>query len=68
MNVAPQWQAFNGGNWYYLEDGTRDFVEERKNDLVVYTGTSGVLELENTNGDPVEIWLNPDDNRLPVPL
>ena len=64
VNVAPQWQAFNGlwekktlkkffltefyagGNWMYFENGLRDFVTERKIDLVVYTGTHGVCQLE----------------------
>lgn len=71
MNVAPQWQVFNGQNWFYLEDGTRDFVEGKGNlDVVIYTGTSGVLELLDTNQNKVEIWLyseNSNDLRLPVP-
>ena len=55
VNVAPQWQAFNGeevkrsweysdfsflgGNWMYFENGCRDFAVDRQLDLVVYTGT-----------------------------
>ena len=38
INVSPQWQAFNGGNWMYFENGVRDFVVERQMDIVVYTG------------------------------
>ena len=38
INVSPQWQAFNGGNWMYFEGGVRDFVVERQMDIVVYTG------------------------------
>ena len=30
----------------YFENGLRDFVTERKIDLVVYTGTHGVCQLE----------------------
>jgi len=66
VNVAPQWQAFNGGNWMYFENGLRDFVTERKIDLVVYTGTHGVCQLEDTDGVMVDIFLYLPD-RLPVP-
>ena len=38
INVSPQWQAFNGGNWMFFENGVRDFVVERALDIVVYTG------------------------------
>jgi len=38
---------------------------ERELDLVVYTGTHGVLELEDINGDLVDIYLHGD--QLPVP-
>ena len=54
INVAPQWQSFNGrlstlikstyatfllgGNWMWFENGCRDFADERGVDLVVYTG------------------------------
>ena len=38
INVSPQWQAFNGGNWMYFEGSVRDFVVERQMDIVVYTG------------------------------
>jgi len=66
VNVAPQWQSFNGGNWMYFENGCRDFVDQRGIDLVVYTGTHGVCELEDINGNMVEIFLY-NGNELPVP-
>jgi hypothetical protein len=35
---------------------------------VVYTGTHGILELKDVDGNPVEIWLSETDRRrLPVP-
>ena len=43
INVSPQWQAFNGGNWMYFENGVRDFVVERQMDVVVYTGGHCIL-------------------------
>eukprot|EP00095_Tigriopus_kingsejongensis_P008765 maker-scaffold151_size306168-snap-gene-0.6 protein:Tk08765 transcript:maker-scaffold151_size306168-snap-gene-0.6-mRNA-1 annotation:"duplex-specific nuclease" len=67
MNVAPQWQVFNGGNWYYLESATRDFVEERGAPLDVYSGTHGICQLADVNGVKVDLWLRPEFNQLPVP-
>ncbi|TRY70030.1 hypothetical protein TCAL_15017 [Tigriopus californicus] len=67
MNVAPQWQVFNGGNWYYLESAVRDFVEAKDKPLHLYTGTNGVCQLEDVNGSKVEIWLYPEENKIPVP-
>jgi DNA/RNA endonuclease G (NUC1) len=66
-NVAPQWQCFNGGNWAYLENGVRTFVAAYGADLDVYTGTHGVLELDDVDGNKVEIWLYPEGAALPVP-
>ena len=66
-NVAPQWQGFNAGNWLDLENAVRDFVDNRNLDLVVYTGTNGVMELDDVNGNKVPILLYPEDDRLPVP-
>eukprot|EP00091_Calanus_sinicus_P020910 TRINITY_DN5982_c0_g1_i1.p1 TRINITY_DN5982_c0_g1~~TRINITY_DN5982_c0_g1_i1.p1 ORF type:complete len:403 (+),score=107.57 TRINITY_DN5982_c0_g1_i1:79-1287(+) len=66
VNVAPQWQAFNGGNWMYFENGCRDFAVDRQLDLVVYTGTHGVCQLEDVDGEMVDIFLYNGD-RLPVP-
>jgi len=66
VNVAPQWQSFNGGNWMWFENGCRDFSAERKLDLVVYTGTHGVCQLEDVDGDMVDIYLY-DGDRLPIP-
>ena len=39
---------------------------ERQLDLVAYTGTSGVIELEDVHGDSVAIYLYEGD-KLPVP-
>merc|ERR1719228_940896 len=66
VNVAPQWQSFNAGNWMWFENGCRDFSAERKLDLIVYTGTHGVCQLEDVDGEMVDIYLY-DGNRLPIP-
>ena len=60
INVAPQWQCFNGSNllqiiccwnivipgfnWNYFESSCRNFAVERELDLVVYTGTIGCVQ------------------------
>ncbi len=66
INVAPQWQSFNGQNWFYVEDALRDLAVSRNLDLTVYTGTSGVAQLTDVNGRMVDIFLY-GGNRLPVP-
>jgi len=66
VNVAPQWQSFNGRNWATFEDDCRDFAVERNLDLTVYTGTSGVIELSDVNDRLVPIFLYNGD-MLPVP-
>ena len=70
VNAQAQWQTFNGENWFYLEDGLREFVTKKGKDFLVYTGTHGVCELDDVNGNKREIYLNlerPDLARLPVP-
>ena len=52
----------------YFEIGLRDFVVERGLDVVVYTGTHGLCQLEDIDGDMVDIHLYiADGTRLPVP-
>jgi len=36
-------------------------------DLMIYTGTNGVMELDDINGNKVPIYLHSEDNRLKVP-
>jgi len=70
VNVAPQWQTFNGGNWEALESSVRAYADKKKLDLVVYTGTYGVATLPNVNGIETELYLYVDRNNnkaIPVP-
>jgi hypothetical protein len=70
VNVAPQWQTFNGGNWEALESSVRAYADKKKLDLVVYTGTYGVATLPNVNGIETELYLYVDSNNnkaIPVP-
>ena len=37
-NVAPQWQAFNGGNWAAVEQAVKKYVQAVGHDVYVFTG------------------------------
>lgn len=71
MNAAPQFQAFNGGNWEAVESSTRRFMMNRQ--IVngeVYSGTHGVLTLPDINNVQQEIYLYFDENNnglIPAP-
>lgn len=65
VNVVPQWQAINSGNWRRIETLARKRAESLNGTLRVYTGSHGVLKLRDLGGDPVEIYLW--KNSLPVP-
>jgi len=70
LNVSPQWQTFNGGNWKRLESSVTAYADKKKLDLVVYTGTYGVATLPNVNGTETELYLYVDRNNnkaIPVP-
>ena len=70
VNVSPQWQTFNGGNWVALESSVQLYAGKKKLDLVVYTGTYGVATLPNVNGTETELYLYVDSNNnkaIPVP-
>ncbi|XP_017128740.1 uncharacterized protein LOC108146987 [Drosophila elegans] len=45
VNVAPQWQSFNGGQWAVLEDSTRRYVASSGISATVYTGTYGEMKV-----------------------
>jgi len=70
INVEAQFQIFNEKNWFYLEDGLREAVVKNGKDYTVYTGSHGVMELDDINNNKVEIHLNlerADLARLPAP-
>ena len=70
VNVSPQWQTFQGGNWEALESSVRDFVFRKNRDFVVYTGTYGVATLPNVTGNETELYLHIDRNNnksIPIP-
>ncbi len=68
----PQWQTINNGNWRGIEEAVRAFAVSYKGGdydyLRVFSGPSGVLQLEDEDGDMTDIHLYPDETRLRVPL
>uniref|UniRef100_A0A1I8P1L8 DNA/RNA non-specific endonuclease domain-containing protein n=1 Tax=Stomoxys calcitrans TaxID=35570 RepID=A0A1I8P1L8_STOCA len=70
VNAAPQWQAFNAGNWERVEDGVRKFVVDQNMTVDCYTGIWGIATLPDVNGIPRELYLAFDENNnglIPVP-
>ncbi|XP_016997013.3 uncharacterized protein [Drosophila takahashii] len=70
INVAPQWQTFNGGNWERVETSVRKFVADRNLTTDCYTGTWGVSTLPDVDGVEKELYLDFDENNnglIPVP-
>lgn len=70
VNVGPQWQAFNGGNWERVEDGVRKYVSNNGLTADCYTGIWGVSTLPDVNGTQKELYLAFDENNnglIPVP-
>ena len=60
INTAPQWQAFNNGNWKYLETSVRNKASERSLTYTTYSGGFEVLELPDKDGDMQPIYLAND--------
>lgn len=70
INVAPQWQIFNGGNWERVESGTRSYVADRNLYVEIYTGTHDVLQMKDLHGNYQYLYLYFDENgngQIPVP-
>lgn len=70
VNVAPQWQTFNAGNWERIEDSVRKFVADENITVDCYTGTWGVLTLPDARGVQQPLYLDFDNNNnglIPVP-
>jgi hypothetical protein len=64
LNAAPQFHAFNAGNWLKLEKSIR-MLASVSGKITVYSGIQGVLNLHNNN-NRINIYLD-DQNELPVP-
>ncbi|XP_026326824.1 uncharacterized protein LOC113235359, partial [Hyposmocoma kahamanoa] len=67
INAAPQWQPFNAGNWNSLEQNLRTRIGAAGYHTTIYTGTFGVTQLRNAQGQFVDIYLH-TNTQVPVPL
>lgn len=71
VNVAPQWQTLNAGNWNTMEQNVRDLASNRNLDLIIHTGTYGTSTLPSADGeDEIYIYLHYNENYegvIPVP-
>ncbi|KAF4522179.1 hypothetical protein B566_EDAN007325 [Ephemera danica] len=61
VNVAPQWQTFNGGNWNTLEANVRKFTASQDRPIVIYTGTHGTLSFPDASGTMRPLFLHIDE-------
>lgn len=66
INVYPQWEKINNGNWGRIEDMVRDHAKKTNRNYKVFTGNHELLTLEYK-----EIYLyfggRHGDHRIPVP-
>lgn len=72
INVAPQWQTFNGGNWEILESKLRVYVDQKNLVVDVYTGTHDILQYKDVDGKLRDMFLYSDgehlsEQKIPVP-
>lgn len=70
INVAPQWQSFNNGNWLQVEIGIKKFIAKRNVDTHVYTGTYGVMTHPDVYGRERKLylsWSKSGAHQIPVP-
>ncbi|CAG5093816.1 Protein of unknown function [Cotesia congregata] len=69
VNTVPMWQNINDGNWEKIEKNVRNYASRRNRNLEVWTGSLGVLELEDFEGKMKKIYLNyHDEGRVAVPV
>lgn len=66
VNVAPQFQIVNGGNWLRVEKIARNLAMNYETDLTIYSGTLGQLRLPNAAGEQKDVFLAAG-NKIIVP-
>ncbi|XP_059091917.1 uncharacterized protein LOC131887344 [Tigriopus californicus] len=73
LNVAPQWQSFNNGNWKAVEAAVRNYASLTQANLDVFTGTLDPLKLLTDSGSKTRLHLAKKDvdqeqfDLIPVP-
>lgn len=68
INVNPQVQAFNEHNWAELETNLKIFATNKESDLEVFTGSKGVLKINEKSLYLLSETDNGKNERVPVPL
>lgn len=66
MNVAPQFQIVNGGNWLRVENIARNLASNYETELTIYSGTLGQLRLPSTGGKQKLVSLL-DEGKIIIP-
>jgi len=73
-NAVPQWQSINNGNWKQLESSVREKAEKDGKQLLIRTGSFGVMELaaaaDNNRAAAglKEVWLSSKDDKTSIPV
>ncbi|XP_050514355.1 uncharacterized protein LOC114334473 isoform X14 [Diabrotica virgifera virgifera] len=55
-NIAPQWNSINKGNWLQ-ENEIRLYASNNNVNLQIWSGTYGVMKLNNETSEPTELYL-----------
>jgi hypothetical protein len=68
LNVAPQFQIINSGNFLKVEKLARNLAASLKSDLKIVTGNFGVLKLRNEkSGEIKSMFLDMENKRIAIP-
>lgn len=70
VNVAPQWESINGGNWNQAEISSRKYANAKKITLQVWAGTFGIAKLPHRQTQeqiPLYLFVKDNVKGLPVP-
>lgn len=58
VNVAPEYQPVNAGNWLRAEELARKVSDFYRQDMETYNGYMGIISLPDKNGKLIDIYLD----------